>query len=118
MCHLVLALPIVALSVFWLAPLPTAVSIYAPVLALSLWAYWFVMKALHSPVQTGREQLLRSTGEVVQATTGTLLVNVRGELWQAISEDELRANDAVKVTAVTGLKLHVRKLAASDAISD
>lgn len=65
---------------------PLAASIYAPILALSLWTYWFVMKALHRPAQTGRKQLLRPTGEVIQATARTLLVNVRGETWQAVSE--------------------------------
>lgn len=89
MCHLLLALPLLALPIFWIEPLPIAVSIYVPILAFSLWMYWFTMKAMRRPVETGREELLHSKGEVVDASGRPIRVHVHGETWEAVSEDDL-----------------------------
>jgi inner membrane protein len=111
MCHLLLLMPLLAVPIFWIAPLTVALTVYIPILAMSLWLYWFAMKTMRRPVETGREQLLQSTGEVIDAADGSLRVRVRGEAWQAVSTDELHRDDTIEVTGMTGLKLHVRKIA-------
>ena len=57
MCHLVLLLPILALPLFWFAPLAIAVPAYVVVLILSGWFYWLAVSAMRRPVHTGAEAL-------------------------------------------------------------
>ena len=63
---------------------------------------------------TGREQLVGAPGEVtepfVKQTDGTLfqgMVRMHGELWRAVSKDEIPAGAQVQVTGIEGLTLHV-----------
>ncbi|MGW8229305.1 MAG: hypothetical protein ACWGOW_10405 [Gammaproteobacteria bacterium] len=110
MCHLPLLMPIFGLAVFWFWPVSTATPIYIIILALSVWLYYYVIKAMRRPVVSGMEAVLHSTGEVVAKEGNLLQVRVLSENWYAESTDELLLNDQVEVIGFKGLKLKVRAL--------
>ncbi|NIR30822.1 MAG: hypothetical protein GWN84_16200 [Gammaproteobacteria bacterium] len=111
MCHLILLLPVLGLSLFWVAPLPVAGPIYGIVFLLSVWLYWLIMRSMKHPVETGMEQLRREVGEVVDAGDRKATVRVQNELWQCKCKEKLERGDSVKVLDVDGLTLRVEKLA-------
>ncbi|MEJ2346017.1 MAG: NfeD family protein [Gammaproteobacteria bacterium] len=87
MCHLILLLPVLALPVFWWLPLTLAGPVYAAVCGLSAWIYYYVIRAMRRPVETGSEELLHSTGEVISVDGRRLRVRIHGEVWAAESDD-------------------------------
>jgi membrane protein implicated in regulation of membrane protease activity len=110
MCHLILLLPLLALPLFWLAPLSIAVPAYAAVLILSGGIYFLAMRAMHRPVQIGVEALLHSRGEVLGTEGKLFRVRVNSEVWSAESKDTLRSGDRVEVLAIDGLRLRVHRI--------
>jgi membrane protein implicated in regulation of membrane protease activity len=115
MCHLILMLPVLGLPVFWLLPLSQALPIYGVILALSILVYVYVMRALHHPVETGAEEILHSTGKVVEVGAKDVSVRVHSEMWRAVSAEKLKPGDLVEVVGIDGLQLRVRKHVASTA---
>jgi membrane protein implicated in regulation of membrane protease activity len=109
MCHLLLLMPLVALPLFWFLPMTAAASIYTGVVALSAWLYVYVFKAWSRPVVTGKEYIINSTGEVMDAQGHTLHVRVHSEIWSAESSDTLQPGDRIKVTGIESLTLKVEK---------
>ena len=109
MCHLTLLLPVLGLTVFWLWPLSVAGPAYAGILALSLLFYYLIMQAMHRPVTTGAEEILRQTGKVLEVRGRKISVRVRGEIWNAESSDRLHPGDSVNITGIDGLMLRVRR---------
>lgn len=109
MCHLLLILPIIALAAFWLWPLAVAVPIYAGVLAVSLLFYGLLIKSMHTPVRTGREEMLHSTGIVLRpAGPRAVWVRVHGEEWKArTGSADLQPGEAVRIADVDGMTLRV-----------
>src|SRR5690606_10009401 len=67
------------------------------------------MQSRKREVQTGGEQLIGSTAEVVEWSGHAGRVRVLGEIWLAESDVELARGDRVKVTAREGLKLTVKQ---------
>lgn len=61
------------------------------------------------PVRTGTEELIGSTGEVVAWSGVSGRIRVHGEIWSACSEMELAPGDRVRVVALEGLTLTVKK---------
>jgi membrane-bound serine protease (ClpP class) len=109
MAHLILLLPVLGLLVFWLLPVPTAIPVYVLIVLVSIAAYVAVARAMRSPVETGAEGIVGRTGEVVEPEGGVGRVRVEGEIWHAVSSDELVPGDRVEVVAVEeGLTLRVR----------
>ena len=115
MCHLILSLPVFALVVFWVWPLALAGTVYAVVVALSIWMYAIVLHAMRQPVLGGAEELTHSIGEVVEVDGDGLRVRVRSELWNAESADSLHCGERVKVVGITDLTLQVSRFADIDA---
>ena len=109
MCHFVLTLPVLGLIVFWLWPMPIAAPVYAVILVVSLAVYYLIMRAMRRPVMTGREEILRKSGTVIEARERRIRVRVRNELWNAESSDKLRPGDTVEITGMQGLMLQVRR---------
>ena len=68
------------------------------------------MQAMHRPVITGTEEILRKTGKVLEVRGRKILVRVRGEIWNAESSDRLRVGDTVRITSLDGLVLRVQRL--------
>jgi membrane protein implicated in regulation of membrane protease activity len=109
MCHLILLMPVLGLAVLWVWPLSAALPAYGLIVALSVWSYWFVLKAMHQPVITGRESMCGAIGRMVEVGERIALVRVHSEIWSAKSEDTLRPGDWVEVNEIAGLLLKVSR---------
>lgn len=116
MCHLILLMPVLALPLFWVLPIPVAVPVYTVVLVVSGWVYWLALRAMHRPVQTGREALLHETGFVIGKENGVLRVRVHSEIWTAESTDDLSPGDAIEVVSEHDMQLKVRRLGGADSV--
>ena len=66
------------------------------------------INALRRPPVTGREEMVGLVGVARTALAPDGQLAVRGELWEAVSEQPVSAGDEVEVTAVDGLRLHVK----------
>jgi membrane-bound serine protease (ClpP class) len=77
---------------------------------LSFLLAWIVFKALRKRPTTGGEGLIGEKGTVLSAISGQGEVFVHGEIWKAMSEEEIQEGDVIEVTRVDGLVLTVRKV--------
>ncbi|HET7058434.1 MAG TPA: nodulation protein NfeD [Nitrospiraceae bacterium] len=66
------------------------------------------VRAMRRRPVTGSEGMVGLVGVAKTALTPRGQVAVRGELWEAMSDDPVEAGVAVEVTAIEGLKLHVK----------
>jgi len=66
------------------------------------------VRAMRRRPVTGREGMVGLVGVAKTALTPGGQVAVRGELWEAMSEEPVASGAAVEVTAIEGLKLHVK----------
>ena len=66
------------------------------------------INALRRRPATGREEMVGLVGIARTALAPDGQLAVRGELWEAVSEQPVSAGDQVEVTAVDGLRLHVK----------
>lgn len=76
--------------------------------------YWVVARAMKRRPDYGSEGLIGAEARVVSVLgahdDARYLVRVRGELWKAHSRDDLKPDDTVRVLAVSGLILTVKKI--------
>ena len=93
------------LSLSW-QPILTVV-LLAIILFLGVLTY--VIRAQLAKVKTGREGLVGETGVARTDVAPSGKVFVHGELWDAISEEPLRAGEQVKVVALTDMTVKVEK---------
>ncbi len=109
MCHVALAMPIIALPIFWLLPPKFAIPIYVLIAVISSLLYWQITRSMKKPVTTGAESLLNTKAEVVSKSSPLgytkYLVRTGGEIWSASSVVSLQPGEIVSVVAVDGLKL-------------
>ncbi len=103
-------MPLLALPVFWLLPLPIALPAYAAVVALSGWLYWLAFRAMDRQVITGREGLVGSVAVVLEADARRVSVRVHSEISRAMSKDRPCRGDRVEVSEIEGLVLRVFRL--------
>lgn len=82
------------------------------ILAVAVFLSYTALGARKNPVTTGREGMVGRRGEAQTDLAPTGRVLIRGELWNALSDGAVAAGDAVEVTAIDGLRLSVRPLAA------
>lgn len=66
-----------------------------------------VFAAHRKPVVSGAEQMVASTGQVLEDFEQTGRIHIHGETWRAYSRLPLKRGDRVRVTAIDGLVLHV-----------
>lgn len=76
---------------------------------LSVLVAWLAFKALRGRPTTGSEGLIGEKGRALSGISGNGNVFVHGEIWKAVSEEEIQEGDAIEVTEVDGLALRVRK---------
>ena len=114
MCHLILMMPVLGLPVFWVWPMSIAAPVYTVIIVLSAMVYFYTLRAMRRPVQTGSEEMLRSLGEVREARGCMARVRVHSEIWNAESSDRLRKGDQVRILSVDGLTLKVQPLRGVD----
>jgi membrane-bound serine protease (ClpP class) len=68
------------------------------------------VRAMRRHPVTGSEGMIGLVGVAKTALMPRGQVAVRGELWEAMSDDPIEAGVVVKVTAIEGLKLHVKSI--------
>src|SRR5215467_2730017 len=87
-------------------------SVIVPVVTLAaLFAFVIVglgVKAMRRQPMTGREEMVGLVGIVKTALVPQGQLAVRGELWEAVSDQPLRPGDEAEVTGVDGLRLRVK----------
>jgi len=66
-----------------------------------------VLKARHKPIVSGREELIGSAGEVIEAVENYGRVRVHSENWQAKSNVPIPPGKIIRVTGIEGLTLIV-----------
>jgi len=66
------------------------------------------IKARERPVVSGQEEMLHTSGEVLDDFEGKGRIRIHGEIWLAESATPLRRGDKVQVVAVDGLVLKVQ----------
>jgi membrane-bound serine protease (ClpP class) len=76
---------------------------------VSVLVAWLAFKALRRKPTTGREGLIGEKGKALWAFSGSGEIYVHGEIWKALSEEEILEGDVVEVVEVDGLALRVRK---------
>ena len=107
-CHVLLfGMPVFGLLLFWIFPLPVALTMYVPLSAFSFWLAMVVGRALRSPVSTGAEALRGRSGRVVTVDAEDIIVQVDGELWRAKSGEPLAPEQLINVLTLEGLTLRV-----------
>ena len=90
--------------------LSTAVGISLPFAAITVFLMRLVILAHRNKAVSGEEGLLTETGIALTDIDQEGKIRVHGEIWQASSETPITAGEQVKVLAVDGMKLRVRKL--------
>lgn len=107
MCHLVLALPILGLALFYFLPLSQAAPLYAVDLFLSLGVYFLMIQSMHRPVVSGREGMIGESAEALEDFDSRGRVSYGAEIWNALTSGPIRKGQRVRITAVRGLWLSV-----------
>lgn len=108
MCHILFVLPLVGLILFWVLPLEQALFFYSLILIVCALLYWLMWKDFWRPVTTGVEGMIGGKAEVIQNGNGTLKVYFRGEIWDAMSQEELSVGQRVQITGTERMTLSVR----------
>jgi membrane-bound serine protease (ClpP class) len=85
------------------AVVSTAVASFAVIAGIGMMA----ARARGRPVVSGREQLIGSTGVVLETGTAQTFARVQGEMWQVQSSTPLAPGERVRVMAMDGLTLTV-----------
>lgn len=114
MCHILFILPLIGLVLFWILPLEQAIFFYSLILIVCAALYWLMWKDFWRPVATGVEGMIGGKAEVIQNGNATLKVFFRGEIWDAVSKEDLSVRQTVEITGVERMRLSVRSVEAGD----
>jgi membrane protein implicated in regulation of membrane protease activity len=110
---ILMALPMLAIPVFWFLPLGQAIPVYLLSLLLSGWMFWLMRSNHKRPVTTGKESLIGRDAEIIGRAPDDLQdafsLRVEGELWTARSQDNLQPGERVMITASEGNTLLVKR---------
>jgi membrane-bound serine protease (ClpP class) len=91
--------------------LSVALAVTLPFAVLTIFLMRLVLKSRGWKQTTGREQLIGEEGAAIQEFGGSEMkkgqVRVHGELWSAVSNQNIPKGARVRVLSVDGLTLHV-----------
>jgi len=90
-------------------PLGLLISVSVAVGGITVLLLGLAVRAQGNPVTTGHEGLVGSLGTAVTDLQPEGKVFVHGEYWDAVAEDPLASGAEVRVVAVEGLNLRVRR---------
>ncbi len=96
---------------FWRVSVPLVVGTGVAIAIGFLTLLTFVIRAQLRPVEVGAESLIGRTAEARSDLSPGGMVQVAGELWSAIlenDEDEITSGERVDITGVDGIRLRVR----------
>ena len=94
----------------------TALAVSIPLGIITSFLMTIALRARQNKVTTGQEGLIGETGVVHTPFTPEGKIFIRGEIWNAIGDPNLKAGQRVRVTAVDGLTLHVQPITADVSI--
>jgi membrane protein implicated in regulation of membrane protease activity len=114
MCHILLALPVVSLLLFWFLPFWEALFLYSAIVLICAILFWLIGKDMMRPAKTGIEEMIGSIGHVIQNGTGPPKVFYNGEIWDVEPGEELSEGDAVEIKDVKRMKLIVQRKEQTD----
>ncbi len=112
MCHVIFVLPLIGLVLFWLLPLEQALLYYSLILVVCAVLYWLMWKDMRRPATTGVEGMIGGSAEVIENGNRTLKIFFRGEIWDALSPEDLSVGERVEITGahrMEKMKLLVRR---------
>lgn len=108
MCHIILAIPVLALVLFFFLPFRTALSIYLPVAAASGFIYLKMITAMGSKVQTGFEKMIGEEALVIEDIDPEGKVEIMDEIWAATANGKkFHKGEKLKIRGAKGLTLIV-----------
>jgi membrane-bound serine protease (ClpP class) len=88
-------------------PFSLVLGVAAASAAFIFFAVGMMLKARRRPVVTGREQMIGSTGELLEDCAPEGWARIQGETWRVRSKAALKSGQRVRVTAMDGLLLEV-----------
>ena len=94
----------------------TALAVSIPLGIITSFLMTIALRARQNKVTTGQEGLIGETGVVHTPFTPEGKIFIRGEIWNAIGDPNLKAGQRVRVTAVDGLTLRVQPITADVSI--
>jgi membrane-bound serine protease (ClpP class) len=109
MCHILFVLPFISLILFLFLPFEQALALYSFILLLCSILYWLIWRAMRRPVTTGIEGMIGAVGQVIQNGKRGDKVFVKGEIWDAICEEQVAVGESVEVIGLKRMQLSVRK---------
>ena len=113
MCHLILLMPVLGLSLFWFMPLSYALPSYVFIVLILGFLYWLITRAMRKPVRDGFQSLIGTEAEIVSKqapdNSAQYLIRSQGELWSAYSTDILQPGEQVNIVAVKGIGVVVER---------
>jgi membrane-bound serine protease (ClpP class) len=108
MCHLIFFVPFLAIPVFWVFPLSTALPFYFSVLAISFFIYFKIFQALCQKVQTGQEAMFGKNVLVIEDIDPEGKILFKNEIWDASAKGKrFEKGDHVLISGIRGLKVMV-----------
>jgi membrane-bound ClpP family serine protease len=111
MCHIILALPVLGLALFYFLPFWTALPLYGAVLAVSLFFYFKIASAMMAKVRTGLEDLIGAEAVVIEDISPEGKVEFYDEIWNATAAGrDIRRGAKVRISGAHGLTLVVEDL--------
>lgn len=72
-----------------------------------IWVLGMLIKIRRRPSVSGREDMMNSTGEVMEDFTAEGYIRIHGEIWKAVSDTPVQKGQRVRVKSMEGLVLHV-----------
>ena len=105
---LLIAFLIRELKIFYISPVTFFSALSLFLFTNTLFAY-AVYKIIKTKPVSGREGIIGEKGRALTAINGNGSVSVHGEIWKAESRAQIAKGDCVKVEAVDGLTLIVKK---------
>jgi membrane protein implicated in regulation of membrane protease activity len=109
MCHIILAVPLLALALFAFLPVGQALMLYLAILLVCSVFYWIIWRDARRPVTLGVEGLIGGMAQVTENGATGVKVFYRGEIWDAICEEPVSRDEKVQITGMERMKLIVRK---------
>jgi membrane-bound serine protease (ClpP class) len=86
----------------------TALAVSVPLGIITSFLMTVAVRARRNKVTTGQEGLIAETGVVHTPFTPEGKIFIRGEIWNAVGDPNLKVGQRVRVTAVDGLTLRVQ----------
>jgi membrane-bound ClpP family serine protease len=112
MCHIILALPVLGLALFYFFPFWTALPLYGVVLALSSLIYFKIMSAMMTKVRTGFEKIIGWEAVMIEDISPKGKIEFYDEIWNATAAGrDIPRGRKVRISGARGLTLVVEDLA-------